>query len=145
MWKLLEKLSETTKLSRFSTTSYSVFNLGSSSSTTVNSISLSTTLIFVFIREAQSHAIHSKGGIPKVTFQSGLHLLLRHPGVGCSHHKRSLLVGGGQDIFSLGLVQGEIGYLPGWADVPALVFNCDQRCSDIPPEKSRGFPRRSIK
>ena len=62
-WKLLEKLLETTRFSRFSTTSNSVFDLGSSSSTTVNSISLSTTLIFVFIHEAQSHAIHSKGDI----------------------------------------------------------------------------------
>ena len=39
-WKLLKKQSETTIFSRFSTTSNSVFDLGSSSSTAVNSISL---------------------------------------------------------------------------------------------------------
>ena len=63
MWKLLEKLSEITQFSRFFPSSNSVFDLRSSSSTTVNSISLSTTLIFVFIHEAQSHAIRFKGDI----------------------------------------------------------------------------------
>ena len=55
--KTAQKQSETAIFSRFSTTSNSVFDLGSSSSTAVNSISLSTTLIFVLIHEAESHAM----------------------------------------------------------------------------------------
>ena len=64
MWKLLEKLSEITQFSRFFPSSNSVFDLRSSSSTTVYSISLSSTLIFVCFHLAQPLTIQLTDDVP---------------------------------------------------------------------------------
>ena len=64
MWKLLEKLSEITQFSRFFPSSNSVFDLRSSSSTTVYSISLSSTLIFVCFHMAQPLTIQLTDDVP---------------------------------------------------------------------------------
>ena len=62
--KLLEKLSEITQFSRFFPSSNSVFDLRSSSSTTVYSISLSSTLIFVCFHMAQPLTIQLTDDVP---------------------------------------------------------------------------------